>query len=60
MIISAVRPATGRPAPAVPLMVPHGGGDAGRNFESAFEVLPRGERARELWKRKRVKIPFAS
>lgn len=58
MIMSAARQATGRDAPAVPLMVPHGGGDAGRDFESAFDVLERNERTRELWRGERVKIPF--
>jgi hypothetical protein len=59
MIASATRKATKRDARAVPLMLPHGGRDAGRDFESAFELLPRDDRARELWHRERVKIPFA-
>jgi len=43
---------------AVPLMVPHGGADAGSDFESAFEMLQGDDRARELWHREPVKIPF--
>lgn len=43
---------------AVPLMVPHGGADASSDFESAFEVLQRDERARELWHGERVRVPF--
>jgi hypothetical protein len=45
-------------ARAVPMMVPHGNADASRDFESAFEVLPGDDRARELWHREPVKIPF--
>ena len=42
----------------VPLVVPHGGADASSDFESAFEVLQGDDRARELWHREPVKIPF--
>jgi hypothetical protein len=45
-------------ARAVPLMVPHGGADASSDFESAFEMLPSDDGARELWHREPVKIPF--
>lgn len=58
MIVSAVRAVTGRGTPSVPLMLPHGGGDAGRDFESALELLQGGERRRKLWHRVRLKIPF--
>jgi hypothetical protein len=44
---------------AVPLVVPHGGADASSDFESAFEMLQDDDRARELWHREPVKIPFA-
>ncbi len=44
----------------VPLMVPHGGGQAGRDFESAFDVLPGDEKARDLWRRARVKKRVSS
>ena len=59
MIMSAACTATRRTAPTVPLMVPHGGGDAGRDFESALELLQGDERARKLWRRVRARIPFA-
>jgi len=42
----------------VPLMVPHGGADASSDFETAFEMLPGDDGARELWHREPVKIPF--
>ena len=35
----------------VPLMVPHGCAGAGRDFESAFDVLPGDRRVHELWHR---------
>ena len=56
MIAAATRKA--QRARAVPLMVPHGGADASSDFESAFEMLPDDDGARELWHRERVKIPF--
>jgi hypothetical protein len=57
MIVAGTRKA--RSARAVPLMVPHGGADASSDFESAFEMLPGDDGARELWRREPVKIPFA-
>ena len=51
----AARKAAARVAREVPLMVPHGGGHAGSDFESAFELLQNDEQARELWHRQRVK-----
>ena len=56
MILTATRKARG--ARAVPLMVPHGGADASSDFESAFEMLQGDDRARELWRRDPVRIPF--
>jgi hypothetical protein len=48
---------TARHARPVPLIVPHGAAGAGRDFESAFDVL-RCERAvHELWKRKPRRQP---
>jgi hypothetical protein len=49
---------TARGAGVVPLIVPHGGGEASSDFESAFETLQGDDRARELWHREPVKIPF--
>ena len=51
---------TARGARAVPLMVPHGGAEAGRDFESAFDLLQCDERVRELWRRERAKASLAS
>ena len=51
--------ATRRSARQVPLMVPHGAAEAGRDFESAFEMLPRDERERELWHGSSAKKPLA-
>jgi len=51
--------AAARDARAVPLMVPHGGAEAGRDFESAFDVLRCDERVRELWCRERAKASLA-
>jgi hypothetical protein len=56
VILTATR--TARRARAVPLMVPHGGADASSDFETAFEMLPGDDGARELWHREPVKIPF--
>lgn len=56
LILAATRKARG--ARAVPLMMPHGGADASSDFESAFEMLPGDDGARELWRRGPVKIPF--
>ena len=56
VILAATRKARG--THAVPLMVPHGGADASSDFESAFEMLPRDDGARELWRREPVKIPL--
>jgi hypothetical protein len=55
MILAATRKARGV---RVPLMVPHGGADASSDFESAFEMLPGDDGARELWRREPVKIPL--
>lgn len=57
-IAAATREATESNAPTAPLMVPHGGAEAGRDFECAFEVLPRDERVRELWRRASGKRRF--
>jgi hypothetical protein len=35
----------------VPLMVPHGCAAAGRDFESAFDVLQSGSQVHVLWRR---------
>lgn len=51
--------ATRRSARQVPLMVPHGAAEAGRDFESAFEMLPRDERERELWRGSSANKPLA-
>jgi hypothetical protein len=59
LIRAAIRKVRPQRARAVPLMVPHGGGDASSDFESAFEMLQGDERARELWHGKRTRIPFA-
>ena len=56
MILAATRKA--RSARAVPLVVPHGGADSSSDFESAFEMLQGDDRARELWRRDPVRIPF--
>jgi hypothetical protein len=56
LIRAATRKAQG--ARAVPLVVPHGGADASSDFESAFEMLQGDDRARELWRRDPVRIPF--
>ena len=56
MILAAARKTRG--ARAVPLIVPHGCADASSDFESAFEMLPGDDGARELWYRAPVKIPF--
>ena len=55
----ATRKAHPHGARAVPLMVPHGGGDASSDFECAFEMLQGDDHARELWRRESVRIPFA-
>lgn len=56
MMCAATR--TTSDAHAVPLMVPHGSADASSDFESAFEMLQSDDRARELWHREPVKIPY--
>ena len=56
LILAATR--TGRGARAVPLLVPHGGADSSSDFENAFEMLQGDDRARELWRREPVRIPF--
>jgi hypothetical protein len=43
----------------VPLVVPHGCAQAGRDFESAFDVLPRDGRVHELWRRNPTKTRLA-
>jgi hypothetical protein len=48
---AATRKTTTRRARTTPLIVPYGGAEAGRDFESAFEVLRRDERVHELWHR---------
>ena len=58
LIRAATRKLRPRRVRAVPLMVPHGGADAGSDFESAFEMLQGDDRARELWRREPVRIPF--
>lgn len=50
---------TAQGANAVPLVLPHGGGDASSDFESAFEMLQGDDRARELWHREPARLPFA-
>jgi hypothetical protein len=57
MITFAAR-ATGRKTRRAPLLLPHGGGDAGRDFESALELLQGDERRHKLWHRVRLRIPF--
>jgi hypothetical protein len=56
---STPRKAARRAARDVPLMVPHGGAESGRDFESAFELLQGDDRARELWHGERARILFA-
>ena len=58
LILAAIRGKRPQRTRAVPLMVPHGGGDSSSDFESAFEMLQGGDQARELWHREPVKIPF--
>ncbi len=58
MIAAATRKTRGCNARAVPLMVPHGGANSNSDFESAFEMLQGDDRARELWRRDPVRIPF--
>lgn len=57
------KPATRKPGKhggdSVPLIVPHGGAEAGRDFESAFEVLTPDERVHTLWRRERAKSSLA-
>ena len=58
LICAATRKAHAQGSRAVPLLVPHGGADSNSDFESAFEMLQGDDRARELWHREPVKIPF--
>ncbi len=58
-VIPAGRNTVSPDAREVPLMMPHGGGEAGRDFESAFELLQGNEQARGLWRRERVNISVA-
>jgi hypothetical protein len=58
-IAAATRKAAARDARAVPLVVPHGGAEAGRDFESAFDLLQCDERVCELWRRERVRASLA-
>ncbi|MGH7863708.1 MAG: hypothetical protein ACREQB_01865 [Candidatus Binataceae bacterium] len=44
---------------AVPLVVPHGGAEAGRDFESAFDLLEREGQVHELWRGKPAKQRIA-
>ena len=59
IILAATRRMRPQGARRVPMMVPHGGADASRDFECAFEMLPGDDGAHELWRRERVRIPFA-
>jgi hypothetical protein len=52
---SATRKTAKRRERATPLIVPYGGAEAGRDFESAFEVLRRDECVHELWRREPTK-----
>jgi hypothetical protein len=58
-ITAATKGATARDARTVPLMVPHGCAVAGRDFESAFDLLRCDQRVRELWRRERAKASLA-
>ena len=58
-IILALTGKTRPPVRAVAMIVPHGGADASRDFESALEMLQSDDRARELWRGKRIRIPVA-
>ena len=58
IMLAATRKARPQGARAVPLMVPHGNADSSSDFESAFEMLPGDDGARELWHREPVRIPF--
>lgn len=42
-------------AGTVPLIVPHGGGEAGRDYECAFDLLQHEGRVHDLWRRKSLK-----
>lgn len=46
-------------ARVVPLVVPHGGAEAGRDYESAFDLLQRDGRVHELWRREPPKSRLA-
>ena len=46
------RPGAARSMRRVPMIVPHGAAGAGRDFESAFDVLRCDRGVHELWKRK--------
>ena len=50
-VASATRKTSKRRGRAAPLIVPYGGAEAGRDFESAFEVLKPDEGVHELWHR---------
>lgn len=43
----------------VPLVVPHGCAEAGRDFESAFDILSCDSRVHELWCRRSAKAKLA-
>ena len=43
----------------IPLVVPHGGAEAGRDYESAFDLLRRDGRVHELWHREPPKRRLA-
>jgi hypothetical protein len=61
--IGAARQRAGAREPRiVPLVVPHGCAQAGRDFESAFDVLARDGRVHELWRRNptKTRLPRAS
>ena len=49
-IASTSRKATKSQVHKVPLVVPHAGAEADRDFESAFDVLDRSDGVHELWR----------
>jgi hypothetical protein len=46
-------------AGGVPLIVPHGGAEAGRDYESAFDLLRHEGKVHELWHREPMKARLA-
>jgi len=57
---STSRKEAASPVRTVPLIVPHGGAESGRDFESAFDVLRRDVQVHELWRGQPIKKQFAS